>query len=195
MPVFIPSILTAANIWLWNRSKMTAVKNGFVEKERMENTNHRPIWQWSPSGGNHQESSPECLSLGPWEALLWPLSFVVPGSALWTSLPFYFMTSSEVGTGAMPFLGGFTVIISQFLLAQVLELRDYFRDWRIFCRPSLWFLGSCYLIRNLGGFWSLWAQSVPCVGNSGQRSGLGTSFKYKSSWRLLSSVVTPFSFT
>ena len=195
MPVFIPSILTAANIWLWNRSKMTAVKNGFVEKERMENTNHRPIWQWSPSGGNHQESSPEYLSLGPREALLWPLSFVVPVSALWTSLPFYFMTSSEVGTGAMPFLGGFTVIISQFLLAQVLELRDYFRDWRIFCRPSLWFLGSCYLIRNLGGFWSLWAQSVPCVGNSGQRSGLGTSFKYKSSWRLLSSVVTPFSFT
>lgn len=126
-----------------------------------------------------------------------PLTFVLcsPRFCTLTSLPFCFMTSSEVGTGAMPFLGGFTVIISQFLLAQVLELRDYFRDWTIFCRPSLWFLGSCYLIRNLGGFWSLWAQPVPCVGNSGQRSGLGTSFKYKSSWPLLSSVVTPFSFT
>ena len=105
MPVFTPSILTTANIRLWKRNKMTAVENGFTEKERMANTNHRPMWQWSPSGENHRESSPECLSLGPWKALLWPLSFVVPGSALWTSLPFYFMTSSEVGTGAMPFLG------------------------------------------------------------------------------------------
>ena len=99
------------------------------------------------------------------------------------------------GHWSYAFPGGFTVIISQFLLAQVSEPKDYFRDWRVFCRPSLWFLGSYYLIRNLGGFWSLCAQSVPWVGNSGQRSGLGTSFKYKSSWCLLSSVVSPFSFT
>ena len=133
---------------------------------------------------------------GPWEALFWPLSSVVPGSALWT-----FFSSILVhdciwgGCRSYAFLGGFTVFISCFLLAQVLESRDYFRVWRDFCRPSLLFLWSYNARRNLVGFWSICAQSVPCVGNPSQRCGLDIIFKYKSPWHLLSSVITPFSFT
>lgn len=90
-----------------------------------------PEQQWSPSSRNHKEFGrapqlPFPHIPGKLAFDLCPLWLLVLHPSLPSPL-FYSMPASMVGTGALPFWGGFTVFVSYFLLAQILETRGYFR--------------------------------------------------------------------
>lgn len=87
-----------------------------------------------------------------WKVVLGSLSLKVPTCAHWDAFLHNHMRGGPWGS---TFLWGFTVFISCFLLALVLEPRDYFRGWPKFCRLSLRFLWPCDHLRNLAGLWTV----------------------------------------